>query len=161
ESTAISGTGLSAAGVENVRAPAPEPMVPGCRLSGRAGELARELTILRGSSASLAWQARRRAVRVGGMDPAIAPRRLDRTWGLAAGLALGPASVIGLARFAYALVLPGMRDDLGWSYAQAGTLGTANGVGYLLGAIVAAPVAARTGVRRAFVVGLVLNAIAL
>ncbi len=95
------------------------------------------------------------------MNVAIAPRSLHRTWWLAAGLALGPASVIGLARFAYALVLPGMRDDLGWSYAQAGTLGTANGIGYLLGAVLAAPVVARAGVRRAFVVGLVLNAVAL
>ena len=39
-----------------------------------------------------------------------------------------------MARFAYALLLPAMRDDLGWNYAQAGGLNTANALGYVLGA---------------------------
>lgn len=41
----------------------------------------------------------------------------------------------GLARFSYALILPAMREDLSWTYAQAGWLNTANGIGYLAGAI--------------------------
>ena len=36
-----------------------------------------------------------------------------------------------------------MRLDLGWSYAQAGAMNTANAVGYLIGALAAAPLAAR------------------
>ncbi|MGH9054723.1 MAG: YbfB/YjiJ family MFS transporter [Acidimicrobiales bacterium] len=53
----------------------------------------------------------------------------------AAGLALGPAVALGLARFAYALLLPAMRTDLHWSYTQAGALNTANALGYFAGAI--------------------------
>jgi Uncharacterised MFS-type transporter YbfB len=42
-----------------------------------------------------------------------------------AGLAMAPAVALGLARFAYALLLPAMRADLGWSYANAGAMNTA------------------------------------
>ena len=49
------------------------------------------------------------------------------------GLAMGPAVALGLGRFAYALLLPSMRADLGWSFADAGALNTANAAGYLLG----------------------------
>ncbi len=53
---------------------------------------------------------------------------------------LSLASVIaqGLGRFAYSLLLPSMRDDLGWTYATAGAMNTSNSVGYLGGALVAA-----------------------
>jgi predicted MFS family arabinose efflux permease len=61
---------------------------------------------------------------------------------------------LGLGRFAYALLLPSMRLDLGWSYAEAGVINTANAVGYLIGALLAAPVAARIGGKRAFLLGL-------
>jgi predicted MFS family arabinose efflux permease len=54
---------------------------------------------------------------------------------LAAGLSLGSAIALGLARFAYALLLPSMKGDLGWSFAQAGAMNTANALGYLLGAL--------------------------
>ena len=76
--------------------------------------------------------------------------------GVVAGLAMGPAVGLGLGRFAYALLLPAMRADLGWSYAQAGTINTANAAGYLIGALLAAPVAARFGDKRAFMVGLAI-----
>lgn len=76
--------------------------------------------------------------------------------GVVAGLAMGPAVGLGLGRFAYALLLPAMRADLGWSYAQAGAINTANAAGYLIGALLAAPVAARIGDKRAFLAGLVL-----
>ncbi|MGH3425036.1 MAG: YbfB/YjiJ family MFS transporter, partial [Nocardioidaceae bacterium] len=85
----------------------------------------------------------------------------ERAWTTALGLALGPAVAIGLARFAYGLLLPGMRSDLSWSFAQAGAMNTANAIGYLLGALVAAPLVVRIGVRRAFTVSLVLTAVAL
>ena len=82
-------------------------------------------------------------------------------WRTAAGLALGPAVALGLARFAYGLLLPGMRDDLGWSYSQAGTINTANALGYLAGALIAARVSRRVGERRAFVGSLAVTAAAL
>jgi predicted MFS family arabinose efflux permease len=53
----------------------------------------------------------------------------------AAALALGAAVSLGLARFSYALLLPPMRADLGWSYLTAGTMNTVNALGYLVGAL--------------------------
>ncbi|MFI9005655.1 YbfB/YjiJ family MFS transporter [Actinosynnema sp. NPDC053489] len=72
----------------------------------------------------------------------------------AARLALGTASALGLARFAYGLLLPAMRDDLGWSLAAAGAMSTANGLGYLVGALVTAAVVRRWGVTAAFRAGM-------
>ncbi|MHB1941319.1 MAG: YbfB/YjiJ family MFS transporter, partial [Candidatus Dormibacteria bacterium] len=69
-------------------------------------------------------------------------------------MALGPAVALGLARFAYALLLPSMRAELHWSFAIAGALNTANAFGYLAGALLAAPTAHRWGTRRAFLAGL-------
>ncbi len=73
------------------------------------------------------------------------------------GLAMGPAVGLGLGRFAYALLLPAMRLDLGWSYAAAGAMNTANAVGYLIGALAAAPIASRFGDKRGFGLGLLLT----
>ncbi|MDR8731066.1 YbfB/YjiJ family MFS transporter [Burkholderia pseudomultivorans] len=56
-------------------------------------------------------------------------------WRLAISLSLGSAIALGLARFSYALLLPPMKADLGWSFAQAGALNTANAAGYLIGAL--------------------------
>jgi predicted MFS family arabinose efflux permease len=89
-----------------------------------------------------------------GIAPAVRITRL----GVVFGLALGPAVGLGLGRFAYALLLPSMRLDLGWSYAQAGTMNTANAAGYLLGALAASPLATRLGNKRAFLLGLLLTA---
>ena len=88
------------------------------------------------------------------------PSRSAEVW-VALGLALGPAAVLGFARFAYALLLPEMRADLGWSYATSGALNTANAVGYLIGALLATAVAGRLGARRAYVVCFVLTVLAL
>ena len=60
-------------------------------------------------------------------------------------LALAPAIGIGIARFAYSLVLPDMRASLDWSYAAAGFMNTVNAVGYLGGALAAASVIKRIG----------------
>lgn len=54
-----------------------------------------------------------------------------RAYALAFALALGVTVSNSFARFAYALVLPAMRSELHWSYAQAGWLNTANAIGYL------------------------------
>lgn len=54
---------------------------------------------------------------------------------LALALSLGAAVSLGITRFAYALLLPPMRADLGWSYTLAGGMNTINALGYLLGAL--------------------------
>jgi MFS family permease len=54
---------------------------------------------------------------------------------LAAALSLGAAVSLGITRFAYGLLLPTMRADLGWSYTLAGAMNTLNALGYLLGAL--------------------------
>ena len=50
-------------------------------------------------------------------------------------LSLAAAVSLGITRFAYGMLLPPMRDDLGWTYTLAGAMNTANAVGYLLGAL--------------------------
>jgi len=76
-------------------------------------------------------------------------------------LALGTAAALGLARFAYGLLVPAMRDELGWSLAKAGTLTTANSLGYLVGAVAAGPLARRLNETATFRLGMVLTAAAL
>jgi predicted MFS family arabinose efflux permease len=68
-------------------------------------------------------------------------------------IALGAAVSLGLARFAYALLLPAMRADLGWSYATAGAMNTVNAAGYLIGALSAAALMRRWGARAVLLVG--------
>ena len=75
------------------------------------------------------------------------------------GLAMGPAVALGLARFAYALLLPAMRADLGWNFAEAGAMNAANAAGYLAGALVAALTARWAGDTLLFAVSLLLTAI--
>jgi predicted MFS family arabinose efflux permease len=54
-------------------------------------------------------------------------------------LSLAPTIGLGIGRFAYALVLPDMREQLSWSYSAAGFMNTINAVGYLAGALTASP----------------------
>ncbi|WP_235505891.1 YbfB/YjiJ family MFS transporter [Variovorax sp. Root411] len=78
---------------------------------------------------------------------------------LAFALSMGAAVSLGITRFAYALLLPPMRADLGWSYALAGGMNTANAVGYLLGALITPALMRRFGTTRLLVVGAVLASI--
>lgn len=80
---------------------------------------------------------------------------------VALALSAGPFLSLGLARFAYALLLPQMREALDWTWSQAGALNTANAAGYLLGALVAAPLARRFGTRRSFLLGAVVTTLSL
>ncbi|WP_295857115.1 YbfB/YjiJ family MFS transporter [uncultured Xylophilus sp.] len=72
---------------------------------------------------------------------------------LALALSLGAAVSLGITRFAYGLLLPPMRDDLGWSYTLAGAMNTANALGYLLGALAAPRLLQRVGAGRTMVAG--------
>jgi predicted MFS family arabinose efflux permease len=60
-------------------------------------------------------------------------------------LSIAPAIGLGICRFACALVLPDMRDSLGWSYADAGFMNTINAAGYLADALGAHAVIRRIG----------------
>ena len=70
------------------------------------------------------------------------PARLAR---LILVLSLAPTIGLGIGRFAYALVLPDMRDSLHWSYSAAGFMNTINAVGYLAGALLASRMIRRFG----------------
>ncbi len=92
-----------------------------------------------------------------------APHRMDfgrRFWVIAA-LSLGPAVANSFGRFAYALLLPAMRVELGLNYSQAGALNTANALGYLAGALFAARYVSRIGNRRLFCAGMVVTVLAI
>lgn len=73
-------------------------------------------------------------------------------------IALGTVVALGFARFAYSLLLPAMRSDLHWTFAQAGALGTAMAAGYLLGSLSIVWVERKVGTARAFMGGLVITA---
>jgi predicted MFS family arabinose efflux permease len=66
-------------------------------------------------------------------------------------IALGPALALGVARFAYGLMLPAMKVDLGWTYAQAGWMNTANAIGYIAGAFTAGRMARVFGTTRLYI----------
>jgi predicted MFS family arabinose efflux permease len=64
-------------------------------------------------------------------------------------LSLTPTVGLGIGRFAYSLVLPDMRDALGWSYSAAGFMNTINAAGYLGGALMASRFIQRFGLSAA------------
>ena len=80
---------------------------------------------------------------------------------IALGLSVGSAVSLGFSRFAYALLLPPMRDSLHWTYVQAGGLNTANAVGYIFGSLMAAWFSKRLGIKAAFMHSLWVSALAL
>ncbi len=81
--------------------------------------------------------------------------------GIAFLLSLGTVVSNSFARFAYALMLPAMRNDLGWNWSQAGWLNTANAFGYLAGALLARALVDRVGNRALFIAGMPATALAL
>ena len=68
-------------------------------------------------------------------------------------LSLAPIIGLGIGRFAYSLVLPDMRDSLGWSYSSAGFMNTTNAAGYLAGALVTSRLVRRFGLSAALRAG--------
>ncbi|MBK8757011.1 MAG: YbfB/YjiJ family MFS transporter [Actinomycetales bacterium] len=82
-------------------------------------------------------------------------------WVIVAVGAVVSMAVLGMGRFAFGMVLPSMRDGLGFSYGDAGWIGTCNFLGYLAGASRAGAVAKRLGPRSTVTVGLALVALSL
>jgi len=74
-------------------------------------------------------------------------------------LALGSAIALGLARFSYGLLLPVMREDLDWSYLVAGTMNTANALGYFIGALSSPAMMRRMSVHQFFISSAVITGI--
>jgi predicted MFS family arabinose efflux permease len=73
--------------------------------------------------------------------------------GLAVCISMAAAVSLGMTRFAYALLLPPMRDDLLWSYTLAGAMNTFNAAGYLVGALLTPLVLRRLGAVRVLIGG--------
>jgi MFS family permease len=86
---------------------------------------------------------------------------LTRQWFVLAGLALGVTVTNGFARFAYGLLLPAMQSEMGWNYAQAGWLNTANALGYIAGAILTMALIRQVSPSRLFAFGLITTTVAL
>jgi len=89
------------------------------------------------------------------MTPPVAPPGPRHPLLMALALSLGAAVSLGVTRFAYGLLLPVMRDDLGWSYTLAGAMNTANALGYLLGALATPALMRRLGAARVLLGGAV------
>lgn len=86
---------------------------------------------------------------------------LRQPWLVLAGLALGVCVTNGFARFAYGLILPAMKSEMGWTYAQAGWLNTANALGYIGGAVLTMLLIRRVSPARLFAFGMVTTTLAL
>ena len=71
---------------------------------------------------------------------------------------MAAAVSLGMTRFAYALLLPPMREDLSWSYTLAGAMNTFNAVGYLVGALVTPLALRRVGAIAVLIWGSVVAA---
>jgi predicted MFS family arabinose efflux permease len=89
------------------------------------------------------------------------PRSTRALLGYALLVSLGAAVGQGFGRFGYTLLLPSMQQDLGWNYAQAGLVNSANALGYFLGALAVGPLVARWGVSRVVRYGLLTISLSL
>jgi len=84
--------------------------------------------------------------------------RLHRGYVVLAALTLVVMAAIGFGRFAYTVVLPGMREGLDLTRGQMGFLATGNLTGYLALALIGGLAASRLGSRRVILAGLLLTA---
>lgn len=85
--------------------------------------------------------------------PAAAPSwlpigNLHYGWVIASLGVLVSMCVLGIARFAFGMLLPSMGEGLALSYGQMGMISTVNFIGYLVGALVCSRIMSRTGARR-------------
>jgi predicted MFS family arabinose efflux permease len=91
------------------------------------------------------------------MHSSVKDLALRRPFLTALALSLGAAISLGMSRFSYALLLPPMRADLGWTYLLAGAMNTGNAFGYLVGALATPALMRRFGAQAALVGGSVLT----
>ena len=70
---------------------------------------------------------------------------------------MAAAVSLGITRFAYALLLPPMREDLSWTYTLAGSMNTFNALGYLIGALITPRILNQWGAVRVLMVGALLS----
>jgi predicted MFS family arabinose efflux permease len=82
----------------------------------------------------------------------------ERPWSLAVGGLIALAVAMGMGRFVYTPILPFMAESLPLTKAEAGLIASANYLGYLLGALVAATSWIRGSRRFWFMAGLVASA---
>ena len=75
---------------------------------------------------------------------------------LAICISMAAAVSLGITRFAYALLLPPMREDLSWTYTLAGSMNTFNALGYLIGALITPRILSRWGAVRVLMGGALL-----
>ena len=87
--------------------------------------------------------------------------RLHYAWVISGVSILAVFCCLGLARFAFGMMLPGMAQDLGLDYSQQGLLGTGYFVGYLLTVATLPYLAPRLGARRIVSAGLLTITLAL
>ncbi|MBF5043860.1 YbfB/YjiJ family MFS transporter [Aggregicoccus sp. 17bor-14] len=93
------------------------------------------------------------------MGPGHGELARQRPVATALALSLGAAVSLGISRFAYGLLLPPMRADLGWSYLVAGGMNTGNALGYLLGALATPRLMRRLGAQPLLLGGALLTAL--
>ncbi|BCS55740.1 MFS transporter [Geobacter sp. SVR] len=93
------------------------------------------------------------------MKPVPCKGRIHYGWIIAATGTLVLFSCLGLARYAYTMLLPGMQAGLGLAYRQMGFIGTANFTGYLLAVLLAPPLIHRFRPRVMISAGLLLIAV--
>jgi predicted MFS family arabinose efflux permease len=91
-----------------------------------------------------------------GLVPGLQSLAARRPFLTALALSLGAAISLGLTRFSYALLLPPMRADLGWSYLLSGSMNTGNALGYFIGALITPALMRRSGAQTALIKGAVL-----
>jgi predicted MFS family arabinose efflux permease len=84
-------------------------------------------------------------------------RQIVRALLPALGVGLSVAASHGIGRFGYALLLPAMRESLGWTYLQASWMNTANAFGYIFGAVIGYVLLGRVRVTTLFPAGLLLT----
>jgi predicted MFS family arabinose efflux permease len=74
-------------------------------------------------------------------------------------LSLAAAIALGVSRLSYGLLLTPMRTDLGWSYLLAGSMNTANALGYFIGALAIPALMRRVSIWPLLIIGSVLTSI--
>lgn len=90
------------------------------------------------------------------MTPLFKLRTVHYGWIIVATGALVLFSCLGLARYAYTMLLPGMQAGLGLAYGRMGLIGTGNFAGYLLAVLLAPAMIRRFRPRATIAAGLLL-----